>query len=160
MENEAKTSEHMRKEILARNMTHLLPEEPQPVSADVYDGYRKALECAGAKVLDKEEFGSYQGEWWAQIQLPDGSVFFVNGHYGSCSGCDAFEGEFGWSDDERPDYPVRLRDFGRDYIESCYTKAEAIQVASKNLEWDHDAAEMVAWISTRAEAGAGEGGAE
>lgn len=63
-------------------------------------GYTQALEAAGAKVLGYHEAGSYQGMWGA-IVVYNGKLGLVTGSYGSCSGCDAFEGEFGWGE---PDY--------------------------------------------------------
>lgn len=60
------------------------------------DGYNRALVAAGCTVIDFEVFGSYQGEWLAQVVMPSGDVRFIKGYYGSCSGCDAFEAEFGF----------------------------------------------------------------
>lgn len=53
-------------------------------------GYQIALEAAGAEVVEYKEFGSYQGTWIAFLK--DGT--FIEGSYGSCSGCDAFQAEF------------------------------------------------------------------
>ena len=77
--------------------------------------YGEALRAAGCTVLEFEEFGSNQGEWLALVEI-DGERGVVEGSYGSCSGCDAFEAEFGWNDDERGDYQERLADFGRGYL--------------------------------------------
>jgi len=60
-------------------------------------GYSEALEAAGCKVLNFEEFGSYQGTWLAFVKYNE-ETGIVEGSYGSCSGCDAFEGEFGLGD--------------------------------------------------------------
>lgn len=59
-------------------------------------GYSLALESAGAKVLDYEQFGDYQGSWIAKVSYK-GAVGYIRGFYGSCSGCDAFEAEFDFS---------------------------------------------------------------
>lgn len=59
-------------------------------------GYSEALEAAGAKVIEYKEFGSYQGDWLAFVEY-NGEKGIVEGSYGSCSGCDAFEAEFGWT---------------------------------------------------------------
>ena len=103
------------------------------------------LEKAGANVLDFEEFGSYQGEWLAFVEYK-GEKGIVQGSYGSCSGCDAFEAEFMYEDkpekgngkfykngktwDEDSEcteeeynealkvYEQRLIDFGKSYLES------------------------------------------
>lgn len=61
-------------------------------------GYSEALEKAGCKILAFEEFGSYQGTWLAFVEY-NGQKGIVEGSYGSCSGCDAFQAEFGWGDD-------------------------------------------------------------
>jgi len=58
-------------------------------------GYSEALTAAGCKVIDFKEFGSYQGTWLAFVQY-NGEKGIVEGSYGSCSGCDAFEAEFGF----------------------------------------------------------------
>lgn len=102
-------------------------------------GYVRALEAAGVKVLAFEEFGSYQGDWWARVEGG-----FVTGSYGSCSGCDAFEAEFGWNSDEAPQ--EKLAEFGRPYAEDVLTFDQALAKAKENEAWDIEAAEMVAWI--------------
>ena len=96
-------------------------ERAVPKDANLY-GYQAAIYAAGADILAFEEFGSYQGEWIAEIKLPNGEVFFVSGCYGSCSGCDAFQAEFGWDCDEAdPEYTEKLAAFGRDYLGKCMT---------------------------------------
>jgi len=60
-------------------------------------GYSESLEAAGAKVIAYEQFGSYQGDWGAYVEL-NGNKYIITGSYGSCSGCDAFEAEFGYTD--------------------------------------------------------------
>jgi hypothetical protein len=52
--------------------------------------YKLALEAAGAIIVEYKEFGSYQGTWIAVLK--DGT--FIEGAYGSCSGCDSFQSEF------------------------------------------------------------------
>lgn len=58
--------------------------------------YKMCLEKAGAEVLDFKHFGSYQGTWMAFVNY-GGKKGIVEGSYGSCSGCDAFEAEFDYS---------------------------------------------------------------
>src|SRR5574340_1404036 len=60
--------------------------------------YQEAMEAAGAEVVAFEQFGSYQGAWRAKVRYK-GETGWVQGSYGSCSGCDAFEAEFGWYED-------------------------------------------------------------
>mgnify|MGYP003344107885 CR=1 FL=1 len=125
--------------------------------------YTQALEAAGAEVLSFEQFGSYQGEWWARVNY-NGQTGYINGSYGSCSGCDAFEAEFGFKegtcDDHsynfnqdcehcqsaKKEYEFRLADFGRTYLDTIYTYEEALAQAKQNLEWDSGAQEMVEWL--------------
>lgn len=83
--------------------------------------YKEALEAAGAKVHRFIETGSYQGSWYAFVWY-DGHLGWVQGSYGSCSGCDAFEAEFSDSyldlkgDDEKASYQKRLAEFGKSYL--------------------------------------------
>jgi hypothetical protein len=108
--------------------------------------YQNALEAAGATVHDFTEFGSYQGTWLARITY-NGITGWIEGSYGSCSGCDAFQAEFGWND--LPDKvgedmwvsgegyrpatqedidrgKERLADFGRSYLEKIATGEELL----------------------------------
>lgn len=131
--------------------------------------YQKAIEEAGATVHHFEQFGSYQGDWWAKVTY-EGQTGWVHGSYGSCSGCDAFEGEFGYDSHEcgndnyyDPMYSddgfregcetcqalkVRVAEFGRGYLDNIMTQEEAIASASENLEWDCDAKEMVEYLKS------------
>lgn len=114
--------------------------------------YRLSLEANGVTVKVFEEFGSYQGTWIAILE--DGR--FVEGSYGSCSGCDAFQAEFGWEEsmvikqengkyyegnrnwdedsivsEERANelnkqYEEKLRQFGECYLKSSETKEEIV----------------------------------
>ena len=109
-------------------------------------GYKEALEAAGAEVMAFEEFGSYQGDWWAKVRYK-GELGWVQGSYGSCSGCDAFEAEFGWDDGT----PEKLAEFGRGYLDDLLLGQEqAEEEASRYIEWDSDAQEMVAWLKANA----------
>lgn len=122
--------------------------------------YQQALEAAGAIVHAYEMFGSYQGDWWAKVTLPDGRNGFVRGSYGSCSGCDALQNMFGYSfgkedwdanvtvftDDEYE----RIVDFGRGELEEFYPTLEAAKVkASENIAWDMEAHKVVAWLEAQ-----------
>lgn len=80
-------------------------------------GYQEALEAAGAEVILFQEFGSYQGTWLAKVNY-HGETGWIEGSYGSCSGCDAFEAEFDWNDKDKPDYQKRLAEFGESYLSS------------------------------------------
>ena len=130
--------------------------------------YEDALKAAGAEVLEYESFGSYQGDWWAKVRW-NGGTGWVNGSYGSCSGCDAFEAEFGWCESrceehrwvyDKEDcvacaavninYQRRLSDFGKEYLDTIYSQAEAEAITMRNIEWDSDASKMLTWIRQHA----------
>lgn len=106
-------------------------------------GYREALEAAGAVVHEYEQFGSYQGDWWARVTYQD-KTGWVSGSYGSCSVCDAFEGEFGWYKPTQE----RLAAFGQEYLDNFMTQEEAEKSAARNLDWDYDAKEMFDFIKS------------
>jgi len=98
-------------------------------------GYSEALEKAGCKILAFEEFGSYQGTWLAFVEY-NGQKGIVEGSYGSCSGCDAFQAEFDYGDEpteENGKYYKSYRTWDED--EEC-TKEEFEElknVADKKL---------------------------
>ncbi len=135
--------------------------------------YQQALEAAGAKVLAFENFGSYQGDWWARVRVK-GRLGFIGGSFGSCSGCDAFESEFSYSNGDycggsyddgnnhyahdpacekcivkKKIYDENLAAFGAQYLADLITKRQAIKKASENLRWDGDAQSMVDWIKAQ-----------
>jgi len=105
-------------------------------------GYSGALEAAGAKIHDMETFGSWQGTWIAHVTLPDGRSGLIYGYYGSCSGCDAFEAEFGYDIHQyaRPheaefdptcetciEYRKKLMHFGQEYFGDLQTPEEVFK---------------------------------
>ena len=128
-------------------------------------GYKEAMEAAGAEVLAYEEFGSYQGDWYAKIKFRD-KVSWVQDCYGSCSSCDAFESDFQDSGHDcvdgeynNPLYDEFLDDceecqivkkklirFGREYIDQDLTYEDCVKKASENLDWDMDAQKIVDWL--------------
>jgi len=80
-------------------------------------GYVAALTAAGCNVLEFETTGSYQGEWYALVEYEyEDEVGLIEGSYGSCSACDAFEAEFGYWDNEKDNYQERLVNFGKTYL--------------------------------------------
>ena len=126
-------------------------------------GYSEALEANGVTVKEMKEFGSYQGTWIAILE--DGR--FVEGSYGSCSGCDSFQAEFDYADqptfeektgkyfktyrtwDEEDEcskdeyekhleaYNEKLRLFGKEYLDSAETKEEIVSRFTKKCECEH-----------------------
>lgn len=111
-----------------------------------YDSYPKALAAAGATIIAYDSFGSYQGDWLAKIEY-NGVTGWVHGYYGSCSGCDAFEAEFGCLSAETTE---NLAEFGRKYLDDIMTHDAAIATARKNIEWDSDAEEMLKFVEANA----------
>ena len=132
-------------------------------------GYTEAMEAAGATILNYEEFGSYQGDWWAKVSY-EGRVFWVHGSFGSCSGCDAFQAEFGYGHDEecsehRYEYPppencpncdqskaayqIKLAEFGKSYLFSDLTQEEAEKEANP-YDWDSDGKEALKFVQKNA----------
>jgi hypothetical protein len=130
------------------------------------NGYKLALEAAGGKIIDYESFGSWQGEWWAKVEY-EGNVFWVSGSYGSCSYCDSFESEFGYEDGNcsdhlytyndsnknciecekaKKEYDIRLKSFGKTYLDCGYNQEEAEKKASEHLDWDSEAQQMLDFI--------------
>lgn len=109
-------------------------------------GYREALEATGARVIDFQSFGSYQGDFFAIVEY-NGTKAVVHGTYGSCSGCDSFEAEFGYSyEEDDTQYKKGLADFGFRYIENAMTIDEAIKYSEKEASWDMDAQKMIEWL--------------
>jgi hypothetical protein len=108
-------------------------------------GYREALEAAGAEILAYSEFGTMQGDWCALVNY-DGVSRWINGYFGSCSGCDAFSNEFDYVDTETQEYQEKLAAFGKTYIDAWFTQEEAERHASENIEWDKDARDMLDFI--------------
>lgn len=123
-------------------------------------GYAQALEANGVVIKQYKEFGDYQGTWIALLE--DGR--FIEGSYGSCSGCDAFQAEFdygteelvlqedgkyhednfSWNDvisNEQADehnkkHFERLRTFGQGYLNSSETKEEIIKRYAEKIKDD------------------------
>lgn len=134
---------------------------PYDVNEENEMAYESTLELAGADVYDFNTFGTWQGTWCAHVGY-NGKVGFVFGEYGSCSGCDAFQAEFGCSLCDEHDEFVdgceqcqlqkdKMIEFGKGYLENILDSEEALKFASKDIEWDLNAVEMVAYIKERIE---------
>jgi hypothetical protein len=93
-------------------------------------GYAHALRTAGAEVVDFKEIGSYQGTWGAVVDF-QGQRSLVTGYYGSCSVCDAYQSQFGWSDDD-PYYDNESDKYYTDrWMSTEITKEEAEEISLK-----------------------------
>lgn len=127
-------------------------------------GYKLALEKAGAKVLEFKEFGSWQGDWYAKVKFK-GKIGWINGCYGSCSGCDAFQAEFDYDDfygceehrydkqenckeckKHKKDYYKRLAEFGARYLEDIKTQKEIEEEAAKYANFSLEDEEALIWL--------------
>lgn len=131
-------------------------------------GYDKAIEATGVKIKEYKEFGSYQGTWVAVLE--DGRI--IEGSYGSCSGCDAYQAEFDYSEPQAYDdgtyrsgsyddiskeeydaamveYNEKLRTFGLSYVSEAQTFDEAIARYEKKISdeyaWEDDK-EIYEWL--------------
>ena len=104
--------------------------------------YGEALESAGAYIHAIKYFGTYQGDIWAKVTYKE-KTGWVRLSYGSCSGCDAFEAEFGWDEDIAQE---RLAAFGKDYLDEILTQEEAEKKASEDISWDLDAEKALDFI--------------
>jgi hypothetical protein len=96
------------------------------------------------QVVWAEYFGSYQGRFLAKI-VYKGETLYLHDWYGSCSGCDSFEAEFGWDDDSKPDYQERLAAFGLPYVESALPLNNILTaLRAEASDWDEEIKEMIA----------------
>jgi hypothetical protein len=108
--------------------------------------YESALKAAGAAVIDFKSFGSWQGEWVALVDY-NNELGWVQGSYGSCNVCDAFQSEFGWScDEESEDYQVRLVSFGESYLDGLMTTENITSYFKNNSSWDSESEAAYNWI--------------
>jgi hypothetical protein len=134
--------------------------------------YQEAMEAAGAEVHEYKEFGSYQGTWIADVTYR-GERGYVEGSYGSCSGCDAFQGEFDYSWDHEHDnrkyynpsyeeplagcpkceeYKTKLKEFGEGYLHSIVPKEQLVSIYRKKVADDYsweDDKEILEWLKAR-----------
>jgi hypothetical protein len=103
--------------------------------------YEDALKSTDATVHNFASFGDYQGSWYAIITHKD-KVGVIKGEYGSCSGCDAFQSEFGYSDTDAD----KLRAFGERYLDGITTIDEALQDVNDYASWDLEAKTLIDWL--------------
>lgn len=107
-------------------------------------GYKAALKAAGATVHEFQEFGSYQGDWYAFVSY-DGEHGFIHDYYGSCSGCDAFEAEVGYKYSKTDDaYQQELATFGKSYLNNILSLDDAL--ATTHPEYGIDDQEGYDWL--------------
>lgn len=129
------------------------------------DAYELAMTTAGAAVHAFKSFGSYSGDWWAKVTY-EGKTGWVNGSFGSCSGCDAFQSEFAYQSHEcggkayhDPIYggftadcrecqelKTEIATFGKKYLDNIISQDDAEKKAGQDESWDLEAASMVQFI--------------
>lgn len=105
-------------------------------------GYQRALKAAGADIIEFKEFGCYSGSWFAILSNYD----VIQGSYGSCSGCDAFQGEFGYDNEETPE---ALAAFGESYLSDSVPIDSLIEGYQRKAEYDYawdDDKEILNWL--------------
>lgn len=108
--------------------------------------YRESLEAAGARILAFQEFGDWQGSWLALVEY-QGERGWVQGSFGSCDHCDAFQAEFDWdSDFACEDVQTRLVEFGRSYLDDLQTFEQVLAHFERDADWDSDSESAVFWI--------------
>ena len=108
--------------------------------------YEQALEAAGARVLAFQEFGDWQGSWLALVEY-QGQRGWVQGSYGSCDYCDAFQSEFSWdSDFACQDVQERLAQFGRDYLDDLQSTEQVLRQYDADSSWDSESEDAAFWI--------------
>lgn len=118
---------------------------PPPKGDDL--SYAGSLRAAGAEVHTSRSFGTYQGDWWAKVTLPDARRGWITDRFGSCTGCDAFQAEFGHRENISR---AELAEFGAGYFDALLTQTDAETQAAENESWDLDASEAVAFVRENA----------
>jgi glycosyltransferase involved in cell wall biosynthesis len=103
-------------------------------------GYRDTIEAVGYTVLEFQEFGDYQGTWIGLV-VKDGEIGFISDSYGSCGGCDAFEGEVGYDASTE-----ELKDFGQRYVDAMQNYDTIYNRFKKDLDWDLEASAIITWL--------------
>jgi hypothetical protein len=107
--------------------------------------YKNALKAAGANILEFQSFGDWQGSWAALVEY-NGERGWVQGSFGSCTHCDAFQAEFGWDDDKDEDYQQRLANFGQTYLNLLESTDYTARKFERDASWDVEAEMAGHWV--------------
>lgn len=112
-----------------------IPRARQPLThVDV--GYPMVAEAQGHRVLFYREFGSYQGEWLLFSYFEE-HFYLWKDWYGSCSGCDAIQGEF-YSESSLAIDDPKLVEFVKEYRPFLKMRMEsAVHIAEKRGTLEH-----------------------
>lgn len=80
---------------------------------DVFQGdnYEVIAWANDQRIIYYAQFGSYQGEWFL-VSRNQENYYIYKGSYGSCSGCDSFQGFFDYGDIDK----AKACEFAKDYI--------------------------------------------
>lgn len=103
--------------------------------------YENAIKLAGAEIHCFKEFSSYQGDWLAKVTY-QGKTGWIKGSYGSCSGCDAYEAEFGY-DDPSDD---KAAAFGKQYLEEFSDYKNLLNEYKEQSEWDTESEDIIKFL--------------
>ena len=108
--------------------------------------YEQSLVAAGARVIAFEQFGDWQGSWLALVEY-QGQRGWVQGSYGSCDVCDAFQAEFDWdSDFACEDVQQQLSQFGRGYLDDLQTTEQVLRRYDEDASWDSESEDAAFWV--------------
>lgn len=127
-------------------------EQQEMIDKEELNSYEDIIRRIYDEVLFYKEYGSYQGDWLAKVKKGD-EEFWLWGWYGSCSGCDWFQGEANYPqywDFEDSDFDCffekvkketkrLIKLFVDDYDANKFTKEELMTYLENTLkEWDDD----------------------
>lgn len=107
--------------------------------------YEYSLRATGAEVLAFQDFGSYQGDWFAKVRN-GGEEYWIQDSYGSCSGCDAFQSEVDYEDRTEEEWTTFFKEFGEKYLGEKKNKEELIAKFKDQSSWDGDAKEILEFL--------------
>ncbi len=72
---------------------------------------------------------------------------WVQGSFGSCDYCDAFQSEFSWdSDFACQDVQQQLAQFGRGYLDDMLTTEQVLRQYDADANWDSDSEAAAFWV--------------
>lgn len=111
--------------------------------------YRDALEAAGAEVLEFEYFGEYSGSWFAKVAYGN-EIGYVQGWYGSCTVCDAFQSEFYSEFDSEQSEEAsqeKLAAFGKHYLETILPVEHYIKMYESGKYFSLEEEEVMHWLN-------------
>lgn len=110
-------------------------------------GYGYCMEKAGAEILESADFGDWQGTSYYVVRYK-GDVKLISIYYGSCGGCDSYQG---WYDD----FPIGkipsdedYAEFGRSYLEGPCDFQQELKRAKKDCSWDLEGDKLVAFLES------------